>query len=58
MPYLESKADNISEREFYPHLERLKNELALHRPNVIIGLGAVASWFLLRDPALLKFVGL
>jgi uracil-DNA glycosylase len=43
--------------EFYPHLERLKNELLLHRPNVIIGLGAVASWFLLRDPRITKIRG-
>jgi uracil-DNA glycosylase len=43
--------------EFYPHLERLRAEILEHRPNVIIGLGAVASWFLLRDPRITKIRG-
>jgi uracil-DNA glycosylase len=51
------KGGQYLRREFYHHLERLKTELDCHRPNVIIGLGAVASWFLLRDPRITKIRG-
>lgn len=51
------KAGQYLRAEFYPHLERLAKELDYHRPNLIIALGAVASWFVLHDPRITKIRG-
>ena len=43
--------------EYIPELERLKQELAEHRPNLIIALGATALWFLTGTGAITKHRG-
>jgi uracil-DNA glycosylase len=43
--------------EYYPELARLEAELAALRPNLILGLGATALWFLLDTTAITKMRG-
>lgn len=38
------------EPRFFPELERLKEELLAVKPNLIIALGAISTWALLRSP--------
>ncbi len=38
------------EPRFLPELERLKNELEVVQPNLIIALGAISAWAILRSP--------
>lgn len=44
-------------REHYHHLERLRTELQSKKPNLIIGLGATASWFVIGSGAITKIRG-
>lgn len=44
-------------REYIEELERLYNEIALHSPNVIIALGATASWALLHSTGIKSIRG-
>jgi len=44
-------------REYYHHLERLRNELSDRKPNLIIGLGATASWFAIGQGTITKIRG-
>jgi uracil-DNA glycosylase len=39
------RAGKYLRAEFYPELERLREELAAWRPNILVGLGATALWF-------------
>ena len=39
------RAGKYLRAEFYPELERLRQELAEWRPNILVGLGATALWF-------------
>jgi uracil-DNA glycosylase len=39
------RAGKYLRAEFYPELDRLKEELAEWKPNLILGLGATALWF-------------
>lgn len=41
-------------KEFVPELTRLENELQEHSPNLILGLGATAMWFVLGTTAIRK----
>jgi hypothetical protein len=43
--------------EFIPELDRLKEELRQHKPNLIIALGATALWFLTGSGAITKTRG-
>lgn len=38
------------EPRFFPEVERLKEELETVRPNLVIALGAISTWALLRSP--------
>lgn len=40
--------------QHWPELDRLRDELSRHSPNLIIGLGATSQWFLLRSSAITK----
>lgn len=51
------KAGQYIRREYYHHLERLRNELIERKPNLIIGLGATASWFALGTGTITKIRG-
>jgi uracil-DNA glycosylase len=51
------KAGQYLRREYYGELDRLAMELRSHRPRIIIGMGGLASWFLLRDPRITKIRG-
>lgn len=43
--------------EYLPHLERLSREIREYNPNLILGLGAVSSWFILGSPYISKLRG-
>ncbi len=51
------KAGQYVREVHFQELERLRGELQRHRPNLIIGLGATASWFLLGTGSITKVRG-
>jgi uracil-DNA glycosylase len=48
---------NYIRREFYTEFERLRVEIQRERPNLIIALGATATWFTLRSTTITKLRG-
>jgi len=43
--------------EFTSHLDTLRDEIALHQPNLILGLGATAAWFVIGTGYISKVRG-
>jgi uracil-DNA glycosylase len=51
------KGGQYVREQYHGHLNRLADELQYHRPHLIIGMGATASWFLLGTGSITKVRG-